>query len=258
MKKKKNTSLLSLINSQIDLWKPSEATIKNNKTQAKEELEQSKLIADKLYKIHALVGEQSSYKIFGYGSLLNRRSRSRTMTPKSVTYGRVKGYKRIYNLLIAQGTCLNVEPSEDSEIDGAICKIDKKDMLNFILREFNYDIIPVTTTDGDPVFMVMANQDEGQTVATNDPPSENTPDTEQLWQKLLPRLDYIQACYNGVYELSGDDNIFLTKDNVLFNDTTLMSFINTVCPTVTTTHEDGTVISTNSLLNYWQTIDSAY
>jgi len=255
-KKNKMKSLLRMINDQISLWQPTAETRRKNPKQAREEEETAKQIAEKLYLTHAIVGEAETYKIFGYGSLLNPRSRDRTMKPTSVTYGTLKGYQRIYDLLISQGTCLNVRPNEGSIIDGAVCTIDREGMMNFILREFQYNVIPVTTEEGEDVFIVMATAEDGHNVCTNINPDTH-PELE--WQNVMPRLDYIQACYNGIYQLAGDKNLFFTKDNVLFDEQPLKSFIDEISPQVYELNEETNQMEyVNHLIQYWQDIDSNY
>ena len=258
MKAKKTKTLLRMINDQVDLWKPSAETKRKDPKQAKKDEQDAEEIASKLYTTHGLVGEHKTYKIFGYGSLLNERSRSRTMTPLSVTYDKVKGYRRVYNLLITQGTCLNIEPSEGAEIDGALCEIDREDMMNFILREFQYDVLPITTVKGESAYMVMADINKGHNVAPSVEPQFTKSDKEYGWQDVLPRIDYIHACFHGVYSLAGDKNIFLTKDNVLFDGKKLSQFIEEISPTINEEQEDGSMKITNKLLNYWKSIDSNY
>jgi hypothetical protein len=253
MNKSKKT-LLRQMNDQIALWKPTAKTRKHNKKQAAEEEKQAAMIAEKLYQTHALVGESDTYKIFGYGSLMNQRSRERTMTVLNMTYDKIAGYRRIYNLLINQGTCLNVEPHEDSMIDGFVLEIDRDDMMQFILREFQYKILKVTTEGGEEVFMVMATKEDGHNVAPKIVDPED-------WQLVMPRLDYIQACYHGLYQEQEDDNLFLTGDNILFDGEPLIDFLEEISPS----EEDDTQLDShgkpkmvNRLLEYWQVIDSAY
>lgn len=256
--KLQNKTLLNLINDEVSLWKPAKKFWQTNPKEAKEQTKQANSIAEKLYRMHAIVGEHPSYKIFGYGSLLNERSRDRTMLPITVTYGRIMGYQRIFNLSIKQGTCLNIKPKDGGLIDGAICEIDKGDMLSFMLREFQYNILKEKTEEGDDVFLVMATEEDTDGVVKS---TFKEGDKGFDWQNVMPRLDYIQACYHGIEKLAREfntDHLFLTEDTTLFDDEPLSEFIEELSPTLPVATADGTVEDENFLLSYWSTIDSAY
>ena len=180
------------------------------------------------------VGEKEVYEIFGYGSLMNERSRARTMKPIDLEYGKVVGYRRIYNLSISNGTCLNVEPHEAGIIDGVICSLNKEDMLSFLIREIQYELVFETTTDGLEVVMVMAPANSIAVVAPEAPSN----------QASMPRLDYIQACFHGLNKFK-KGNLFFSEDNILFNGITLRSFLLDLSPTGT-------------LKDYWKKFDSNY
>lgn len=199
------------------------------------------VLIDKLRSNAESLPIQDTYKIFGYGSLLNKRSRKRTFDTISVEYGTVKGYQRIFNLSMAQGTCLNVRESEDSVVDGAICEITPSDMLNFLEREINYDVLMVTTEETEEeVFMVMAK--DGATSVIPE-------DIGQPVQRTFPRLDYLQACYHGIYNLK-KDNLFLDpKSTVMYEGTPISSFIETF---------SGQKVRNNPVLKYWSILDSNY
>ena len=259
MKKVKQKSLISQIDDQIATWRPTASYVKSNPKYAKAMNKDADIVAAKLYTTHGIVGEKETYKIFGYGSLLNERSRSRTMTPRSVAYDRVAGYRRIYNLEINNGTCLNVEPSQTAVIDGAVCEIDRDDMMQFILREFQYEVLPITTQKGEEVFMVMATKEAGHKVVG--PEDMIDPKSKYEWNDVMPRLDYINACYHGICELADankTEHLFLTADNVLFDNEPLSELIEELSPTILEIQDDGSEISVNRLLRYWETIDSAY
>ena len=180
------------------------------------------------------------YTIVGYGSLLNERSRARTLVPITVEYGVIEGWRRIFNLGITQGTCLNVEPDENSSIDAAIITVDRAGMFDFILREINYDLVAVTTTDGTNAYMVVATIESGQPVI---------PVTEGFTQLTQPRLDYINACIYGINELKAD-NLFLTDSTVLYNGQPLIDHLDIISGT---TEEYD-----NLLVEYFKEFDSAY
>ena len=253
MKKK----LIDLINEEIKLWMPDKNTPKKEINARRKE---AKDIKKRLMQMYDVVGEKETYKIFGYGSLLNERSRSRTMDPISVSYGKLKGFRRIFNLGITQGTCLNIEPAPDSMIDGAICEINAKDMLAFMLREFQYQILKGTTEEDEEVFFVLATKEDTPNIIDHPDPFS---DPYFDWQQAMPRLDYLQACYHGIEQLIEDcgikEHLLLSDDTITFDRQPIQDLIEELSPSyVVKDKETGLGRKENNLLNYWKIIDSAY
>ena len=98
--------------------------------------------------------------IFGYGSLLSRRSRQRTFI-ESELYENVelKGYQRILNACCGDYLVMNIQPSTQTSIVGVVAKVTDTDFPALLEREGGYDLIEVTdalSIDlGEPVYTFM-------------------------------------------------------------------------------------------------------
>lgn len=151
--------------------------------------------------------EERDYTIVGYGSILNERSREKTL-PNEIEAlpAYVYGWERIFNLDCKVQTVLNVQPTKKkTPLPVVAVKVPYGDMFDFILRERNYDIVevPVYTETGELIdergFMVVAT-DENQLA--------------DWW----PNAEYIQANIFGANELGGDDFVEKYLDTTFFYD----------------------------------------
>jgi cation transport regulator ChaC len=96
--------------------------------------------------------------LFGYGSLINLESASRTLkrnlSMEEVHTGILKGYRRNWTLWDdvvsdrlgkqVKGVFLNLVPSEDSFLNGVMISISDEELKYFLLREKNYNYTDIT------------------------------------------------------------------------------------------------------------------
>lgn len=139
--------------------------------------------------------QERDYWIAGYGSILNERSREKTL-PNAIDAlpAYVKGWERIFNLDCNVQTVLNVQPTEnpDTKLPVVAVKVPYGDMFDFVLRERNYDVKEVKLysengklIDGKAVMVVAT--DEKQIA--------------DWW----PNMSYVHANIYGAFELGGDE-----------------------------------------------------
>lgn len=97
--------------------------------------------------------------IFGYGSLINRKSAERALkrkiTLEQMIPAEIRGYKRAWRAgeqiwfdTINQqktGVFLDLEKHEGSSVNGVLIEVSSKELDNIVIREKNYDCIDVTT-----------------------------------------------------------------------------------------------------------------
>ena len=96
-------------------------------------------------------------KLVGYGSLLNKKSFSRTIPWREPTLAIIKGYKRVFNLIPSrvqlhklydanhakgQIAVLNVIPNYESELNAAIFEISESelDLIKIRLKSYHPEI----------------------------------------------------------------------------------------------------------------------
>jgi len=86
-----------------------------------------------------------TYKIVGYGSLLNRSDANRTFSHiKKFEVGYVEGFQRIFNMgHISTGSYLNVKNTAHKIMPIALITIGWQDMFEFYYREQRYKVIDV-------------------------------------------------------------------------------------------------------------------
>lgn len=87
-----------------------------------------------------------SYKIVGYGSLVNSKSFKKTLDDKNFIPVIVNGYRRVFNLIKkdnGQPNILDVEKNDDSYFNGILVKVNEKGFEKLKKRESNYR--PITT-----------------------------------------------------------------------------------------------------------------
>lgn len=96
--------------------------------------------------------------LFGYGSLINLESASRTLqrnlSIEEVHTGILKGYERNWTLWDdvvsgslekqVRGVFLNLMPSENSSLNGVMISISDEELKYFLLREKNYNYTDIT------------------------------------------------------------------------------------------------------------------
>ena len=136
--------------------------------------------------------EQRDYYVIGYGSLINERSRSRTINTVDEAYVKVKGYTRIFNVGAGGGTVLNVAPNENGWINAVLMKVDWRDMQDLYMREFQYDEYEVPVEN-------ISFPYGGKEMKLERPPiifvsSANV--------KTEPKFDYVKACIYGATQVS--------------------------------------------------------
>lgn len=109
---------------------------------------QIKFIYDRLIKTISTIDANKQYLIIGYGSLLNKRSRSRTILNAINEYPvKIKNYKRVFNLIAGDNTVLNIEKDKNLWFNAVGILMDYKDMLEVMIREMQYDIIEIPVKD---------------------------------------------------------------------------------------------------------------
>lgn len=87
----------------------------------------------------------SSLYIFGYGSLLNPRSRAKTFAAEDVIEDAVlNGYQRKINAPYNGYLYLNVIPNEQFSVAGVLVKVPLKDFDALKKREIGYECVNVT------------------------------------------------------------------------------------------------------------------
>lgn len=103
--------------------------------------------------------------IFGYGSLINTESESRTISEKAVHSMQPAiafGLKRLFNYNARkglknppakEGSFLNIIPMKELSrmINGVLVEVGKEDLAHLIQREKGYDLIPIIVTLWDDV-----------------------------------------------------------------------------------------------------------
>lgn len=149
--------------------------------------------------------EEKDYWIAGYGSILNERSRTKTL-PNALDAipAYVTGWERIFNLDCKTQTVLNVRPAKSkTKLPVVAVNVPYVDMFDFILRERNYDMIEVPIFDEDGILI---DENGIMVVAT----SENQ--LADHW----PNLSYVQANIFGAYELGGDEFVEKYLDTTYF------------------------------------------
>lgn len=96
--------------------------------------------------------------LFGYGSLINLESASRTLkrtlSVNDVTTAMLTGYERSWSLWdnaladslerAVKGVFLNVMPAADASLNGVVIDVSDDEMGYFLLREKNYDCTDIT------------------------------------------------------------------------------------------------------------------
>lgn len=150
--------------------------------------------------------EKRDYWIAGYGSILNERSRLKTL-PNTIDAvpAYVKGWERIFNLNCKTQTVLNVRPAKanNKKLPVVAVNIPYLDMFDFILRERNYDVIETELFDDDGILI----DDKAIMVVANEPAQ-----IADHW----PNLSYVQANIHGAYGLGGDEFVEKYLDTTFF------------------------------------------
>lgn len=136
--------------------------------------------------------EKRDYYVIGYGSLVNARSRSRTIDTLDEAYVKVNGYTRIFNVGAGNGTVLNAAPNKNGWINAVLMKVDWRDMQDLYLREFQYDEYEVPLED-------ISFPYGGKEMKLESPPiifvsSANV--------NQDPKFDYVKACIYGATQVS--------------------------------------------------------
>jgi hypothetical protein len=169
-------------------------------------VEMVKKIKSRLIKL-----EERDYWIAGYGSILNERSRTKTLPNQiEAVPAHVKGWSRIFSLHCGDYSVLNVEKAKKTaQLNVVAVKVPYEDMFDFIIRERNYDIVevPIYGADGELItengIMVVATSEEHVSEPTDAP---------------LPLMSYLQANIYGCYELDGTDFVNEYLANTFFYD----------------------------------------
>lgn len=139
--------------------------------------------------------EDRIYKIVGYGSLINVRSRART-TKGKVPHCPVDiaGWTRIFNLRHGSkgGTVLNVIQDENSKIASVLIEIQGKNMFDVLSREYNYNMVEI------PLDKITFPY--GESLHLSNPPLMFVSNMEP--SKEPPLEEYLQACIFGSSQIS--------------------------------------------------------
>ena len=146
--------------------------------------------------------EDRPYWVVGYGSIINKRSREKTFPDAMKTSAcTVSGWQRVFDLSSSKGSYANVRENAEHSFNGIAVKVAGEDMIDFVLRESNYDLVDVKA--------VLADNTE---VDAKIVVAKVNKDAEQ------PRLDYVQAIVNGMSGLSGKDGVMKFLENSYLAD----------------------------------------
>lgn len=135
--------------------------------------------------------EQRDYYVIGYGSLVNARSRSRTVSVLDEAYVKVDGFSRIFNVGAGGGTVLNVKKNPNSWINAVLMKIDWRDMDDLYLREMQYEEVNVPKEN-------ISFPYGGEKMEMEYEPIIFVSSSEVAQE---PKPDYLKACIYGAYQI---------------------------------------------------------
>ncbi len=76
--------------------------------------------------------------LFGYGSLINNRSRAKTGVTGTAFPVRIAGYARAWNMPSGPGTYLGVRSAKTGGCNGLLCAVSDQELLRFDVRERGY------------------------------------------------------------------------------------------------------------------------
>lgn len=140
---------------------------------------------------------KSSYRILGYGSLLNKESTLSTM-PNAVDKGflLLNGYRRIFNMGYINQGFLNIEKA-DNQIVVRVWELSILDFIKYLIREGNYTFIE---------------EDEGWICIG------------QEWdENITPNLNYLRTC---ISDLSSEDKENFWKSTYNANGELTLTYLN--------------------------------
>ncbi len=88
------------------------------------------------------------YLIVGYGSLISHNSLKETLRDKRFKLVIVKGFKRVFNLLINNGKdVLNLVKDSGSKFNGVLFEVDEDELKKLKKREEEYNLEEVNVYD---------------------------------------------------------------------------------------------------------------
>lgn len=155
--------------------------------------------------------EERDYYVIGFGSLINSRSRARTVTVLDEAFVKVKGYTRIFNVGAGNGTVLNVKKDPDGWINAVLMKVSWKDMEDLYFREMQYDEYKVPRSDVSFPYGGEEMEMEYEPIIFMS--------SSHVQQE--PKYDYLKACIYGAKQISSKFLRDFIKSTKIFDGTPL-------------------------------------
>lgn len=181
----------------------------------------------------------SKILIFGYGSLMNIQSASRSIKTENVLKMQPAiafGFYKIFNyradVISHWGTpedsneraMLNISCSPDYRVitNGVLIEVDIDDLFNLVKREIGYDLIPILVMAWDDA--VFQNPDPEIKIAYTFRASNN-PRLGKIYtnQNILPVKGYLNAVHEGAAQFGPDFYNYWNKTTRLADDKTVMN-----------------------------------
>lgn len=137
--------------------------------------------------------EEKDYYILAYGSLLNVRSRSRTIPEVKGEWAVVvDGYERCFDVGGGGGSVLNVKPKAGSKINAVLLKVSHEHMTKLYNREMQYDAVKIS-----PSKISLYQADDYDGTQELDLPEDALMFVAKGYSHALPGMSYLQACIYG-------------------------------------------------------------
>src|SRR3989344_5267317 len=138
--------------------------------------------------------------VFGYGSLMNPKSRARTLPgPKPIPKATLRGYQRKFDLPVDGHLYLNIVPRTQKEVEGVLIPVSEEELALLQKRERGYDCVNVTK--------FMSIKPDGMILAFIAP--------ERNFPGLTILQTYIDTCLGGI---PADQHQALIKDSIIENE----------------------------------------
>lgn len=136
--------------------------------------------------------EDKDYFVIGYGSLINERSRSRTVkTLIDDCPVKVKGWKRVFNVGLSKGTVLNVIEDKSSWINASLMQVTKLDLEDLIMREMLYEMKMIPASDLEFAYGKTLEIPEGESVVIF---------VSDMNTQQYPKRNYLHTCLYGALQ----------------------------------------------------------
>jgi hypothetical protein len=177
--------------------------------------------------------------LFGYGSLLNPESASRSVSPEAVKSMHpvvAFGFKRLFNYKASnvsrwgndlpsnERAMLNIEPMSSYQyiINGAVMEITQEDLAQLVAREKGYDLVPILVADWYGVLSKDPNV-QVHIAYTFLVPDELRDGIDYTQTKYYPVRGYLHATQAGAANFGDDFLEFWNGTTYLSDGTTLIN-----------------------------------